>query len=241
MTRTWRTRGWQSVLAASMLAVVLVAGCGGSEGNDSSSQDDGGATGTDTGQANTASPDDSDGNDGGGSDEGIAWVPFGPDDPEDPTPTWPLYRSFADGNCSALQDVVDEVESNGEPNPGLEGMVAVCRAAVDGSEGQWAVAEERLATDPMPMGDQCLGRLVTAVMQRAIAWHKQHPGQKPTVHFQRVEGKTECGKEDERETDEPTTDEPTTDEPTSEEPSPTADESPAPDETPTDETAEPTG
>lgn len=229
MTRIWRTRGWQSVLVASMLAVVLTAGCGGSEGNDSSSQDDGGATPTDSGQANTAGPDDSDGTDGGGSDDGIAWAPFGPDDPEFPDPgIWPMYRLFAEGKCSALRDYVEGIESNGGESAYDRAVVAVCRAAVDGSEEQWATAEELLGTDPAPWGHDCLGPLVTGVMERAIAWHKEHPGQKPTVQFQRVEGKTECGRTGDPESGEPSTEEP-------------SDDSPTPDETPTDETTEPTG
>jgi hypothetical protein len=230
-----------------MLLVLFIAGCS-DAGRNGSSQDEGDAAPTATRPSGTDGPDDpaSTGNgsdDGNGPDGGIAWVPFGPDDPEDPTPTWPLYRAFAEGRCSGVQEAVDEAVSNvGEFEYG-KAMVAVCRAAVEGSEGQWAIAQDILSTDPEPWGHPCLGPLVADVMERALAWHKQHPGQKPTVHFKRVDGQTECGKKaTPPEPEETPSEEPTTEGPTTEEPSPTADDSPTPDETATtDETPESTG
>jgi hypothetical protein len=224
--RILRTRGRLSRLAATMVVFVLVAGC-----NDVSSQDDGGSP-TDTTSANTGGPDTPASTGGNGSDEGIAWVPFGPNDPKVPTPSWPAYNAFAAGKCSKLRDYFegDDGRQLGESDYG-KAMVAVCRAAVDGSQKQWAIAEDHVDADPDPLAHSCLAPLVTGLMNRAIAWHKEHPGRKPKVHIQRADdGTTDCGQKD-LDAQRPPTEE-----------SPTPEETPTPAETPTtDETTESSG
>jgi hypothetical protein len=212
-----------------MMVLVLAAGCGGSD----SSQDEGGATPTDTSSPNDGGPTTTGGNDGNGdgngSDEGIAWVPFGPNDPKVPTPGWPAYKAFAGGKCSALRRYLDG-DRFGQTDYG-KAMLAVCRAAIDGNKKQWAVAEDLAGANPGDLGDDCLAPLISGAMDRAIAWHKKHPGKKPTVRIQREsDGITDCGQKQYDE-ESPPTDEPTTDE-----------SSPTPDETPTSgETTESTG
>jgi hypothetical protein len=175
------------------------------------------------------------GDNGGNSGSGFSWVPVGPKDPTSPTPTWPAYNYFANGKCSQLRTYLKSSDAGDFGRSDLAtAMLAVCRAAVDGQTKQWAVAAEHADADPTALGHDCLAPLVKGAIDRALAWHKAHPGQKPKVKFQRVKGETKCGRADNEAsrkataepTDEPT-DGPTT-EPTSEESSP-------------GETTEPTG
>ncbi|MGW6199122.1 hypothetical protein ACWF0M_23450 [Kribbella sp. NPDC055110] len=136
----------------------------------------------------------------GGSGDGkrgsgwLSWVPFGPRDGESPTPTWAAYTPFADGKCARLQSNL-RTDTAGLKGTGIAtAMLALCRAAVDGRADQWVLVEKYATADPAPLGDDCVAALVTEVLARAVVWHKAHPGQKPEVKFNRVEGNTECMK-----------------------------------------------
>jgi hypothetical protein len=168
----------------------------------------------------------------------LSWVPFGPGDPGDPTPTWPAYNYFADGKCSSLRDYLKKEDlSTKEGGDFGRAMLALCLATVKGQSKQWAVVEANADAETGALDHPCLTPLVKGLMDRAVAWHKAHPGQKPKVKFQRVKGETKCGRIDNKsrpkETLEPT-DEPST-EPTDE---PSATEEPTDEQSPTSEPSE---
>jgi hypothetical protein len=73
-------------------------------------------------------------------------------------------------------------------------VAAVCAAAVDGDLGQWDVAERAAAAaEGTHLSDGCLDQVVTDLLQRALDWHRRHPGGRPKVRFQEVAGETDCG------------------------------------------------
>jgi hypothetical protein len=120
-------------------------------------------------------------------------VPFGPGDPTVPTPSWPAYRSFAQGDCSALRAYLGTSDGGGLGDFG-KAMAAVCAAAVDGDQRQWEVAAAAYSSsDSSSLGNDCLAGVVKGVLDRALAWHQGHPSGKPEVRFERVDGQTECG------------------------------------------------
>jgi hypothetical protein len=132
------------------------------------------------------------------SNEGLSWVPFGPDDPTYPDPgPWPVYNAFAkDRDCEALQSTAEEAFND----LGIA-MVALCFAAVEGRDGQWEVVKDKV--DGQGSGDECLDKEVRGLLGRAIAWHERHPDDKPDLQFPRARadvptGKriTSCGKQE---------------------------------------------
>jgi hypothetical protein len=171
------------------------------------------------------------------TDDGLAWVPFGPKDPTFPTPTWPTYNFFAEGKCSKLRDYLTTDGAGIAQSDLAQAMVAVCAAAIEGQQDQWSVAEGHAGADLSGIGDDCLGAAVKELLDRALAWHKQHPGRTPVVQIQRVEGRTECGKRYPPDEPPPTTEEPP---PTTEEPPPTTEEPPPTTEEPLPTPDEPT-
>jgi hypothetical protein len=123
-------------------------------------------------------------------------VPFGPSYPTFPTPSWPVYRAFANGDCSALQAYLGSPDGESVAELG-KAMVAVCRAAVEGRQDQWSVAAEVANTaSPSTLANDCLAAPVKDLLDRALGWHERHPGAKPTVRFQRLSGQTDCGRLD---------------------------------------------
>jgi hypothetical protein len=183
--RSWR---WVGPVMALALVVGLVAGC------DGSSSGGGGSSGDGSGPPTTNSSDG-----GSSSDGGLAWVPFGPDDPDIPTPSWPAYKHFAQGNCSGLQAYFNTDDGRRVGDFG-KAMVAVCAAAVEGRQDQWEVAARALAAgEASSLANDCLADEVKDLLERALAWHQRHPGRKPAVQLQEVGGKsgerkTDCGK-----------------------------------------------
>jgi hypothetical protein len=246
--RILRVYGHLRELSVVMLVCGLVIGCSGSGGGDSAS-DNGGPVATDTkatGGNNPTGNNNSTGNNNNNhntepTDDGLAWVPFGPDDPGSPTPYWPAYNFFAEGKCGELRGYFG-AEGRGIAETDLgKAMVAVCAAAIERHADQWAVVEAHAGADPSGIDDECLGGAINSLVARALAWHHQHPGRTPVVQIQRVEGRTECGKAYPPDfTEEPpsTSEEPpsTSEEPpsTSEEPPPTSEEPPPTSDTQTE-------
>jgi hypothetical protein len=195
-----------------MVALVLVAGLlaaacggsGGSPGGDASGSGGSAAVTGDSTQQGGASGGGSQGGGGGGQGEELAWVPFGPSDPTFPTPSWPIYRAFANGDCSALQDYLNSPEGQSVEGFG-QAMVAVCQAAVEGRQDRWGAAKDAAGSDPSKLANDCLAAVVKDLLDRALAWHERHPGAKPTVRFQRLTDQTECGRQDSSESTEETT------------------------------------
>lgn len=204
--RGWYRCRWVGLTVAMVFVLVLVAGCGGSGAATSSSggnsaadgggnsSDGGGSSGGGDSQGGGGSQ--GGGSQGGGSSSGdeLAWVPFGPSDPTVPTPSWPAYRSFANGDCGALQAYLDTSDGASLGDFG-KAMVAVCEAAIDGRQDRWEAAAALAAADPSSLANDCLADLVKDLLDRALAWHQSHPGGKPVVRFQRLDGETECGRQ----------------------------------------------
>jgi hypothetical protein len=109
-------------------------------------------------------------------------VPFGPSDPTVPTPSWPAYRAFANGDCGALQAYLGTSDGASLGDFG-KAMVAVCEAAVDGRQDRWEVAAALAAADPSSLANDCLAAVVKDLLDRAMTWHQRHPGHKPVVRF----------------------------------------------------------
>jgi hypothetical protein len=220
MVRFWRFYEHFGLLVASMLLCGLMIGCGGQQTPSDNGSD------TNSSSPTTTKSSESNGTDP--ADDDLAWVPFGPQDPTSPTPTWPVYNFFAQGKCSELRDYLSSEQgaSIGESDVG-QAMVAVCQAAIEGQQDQWSVAEEQAGANPSAIdtsaiGDDCLGQAIAELLNRALVWHREHPEQTPDVQIKRVEGRTECGERYPPAEPPPTSDEPS---PTPEEPSPTPDES----------------
>jgi hypothetical protein len=202
VVRSWHRRGRLGPAVAVILLLALVAGCGGS-GSPSTGPSGGGDSqgggGGDTGGGggDTGGGGGGGGNQGGGGGGGaeeLAWVPFGPSDPTIPTPSWPVYRALADGKCGALEDKLGTSDASNLGDLG-RAMLAVCRAAVEGRQDQWAVAEAaRPNADLSSLADECLAPIVKDLLDRALDWHRRHPGASPRVRFQRLAGETDCGR-----------------------------------------------
>jgi hypothetical protein len=186
--RSRHRRGWAGPAIALALVIGLVAGCGGSDqaGNTSDNANSAG------GGAN--------GGGGGGSDEELAWVPFGPGDPTIPNPDWPAYGYFAQGKCSELRSYLADqglLDPGDEDSSLWQAIAAVCAAAVDGDQDQWAVAATAFAAaGAAHLDNPCLDAVVRAMLQRALDWHEGHPGQRPEVRLRRLGegGETDCGR-----------------------------------------------
>ena len=171
----WRGSAVFFVLTISMFA-GLTTGCGG----DSTGGDSGGSDDTDENQ---------EGNGEDIEDDSLTWVPFGPNDPDIPTPSWPAYNPFADGNCPALEEYTSEQDLGDFGRA----MVALCFAAVEGQQDRWDELAQVADGDPSTLANDCLAPLVSDLIWRALAWHQQNPGENPEVQFNRVEGQTNCG------------------------------------------------
>ena len=202
----------QGIAAVTLLAAgLVVTGCsvasenssGGGSGASSTTGTVVNTVGTPTSSSGSSSGSSTSGSSdsGPGSDStdssGVAWVPFGPDDPKFPTPGWDVYYYFLAHNCHALQSDVQT------PDVGFGSLynaaVAVCRAAVDGEQGQWsvAVAEFDKRGGGAAVGPaSCVDETISTMVATLLAWHDQHPGQQPDLTFpQTADGRTACSRD----------------------------------------------
>ena len=136
----------------------------------------------------------------GSPDTGLAWVPFGPDDPKFPTPGWDVYYYFLAHDCESLQS---SVQTPGDGFGNLyKAAVAVCRAAVGDEESQWSVASEAFADrgDGVVIGPaSCVDESIASMVSTLLAWHEKHPGQQPDLTFpQTADGRTACSRDNNR-------------------------------------------
>ncbi|MPZ74713.1 MAG: hypothetical protein GEU74_16120 [Nitriliruptorales bacterium] len=142
------------------------------------------------GQDESQADEDEEPDDTGEQDaESLSWVPFGPSDPDIPTPSWPAYNAFASGDCAALESYTAEQDVGAFGRA----MVAVCAAAVDGQQEQWDEVAALAGADPSTLANDCLAEQVSALIDRALDWHERNPDQSPDVQFVRVAGQTNCG------------------------------------------------
>jgi hypothetical protein len=122
------------------------------------------------------------------ADDGFAWAPWGPADTTAPPPKqWYARLERVHQNCDQLEDYGD--------GPGLwPALRAVCRAAVEGDQSQWAVAANAAKElgDPTSGVPPCMEQAARALLQRALAWHERHPGSRPDVQFPAEGSKPVC-------------------------------------------------
>jgi hypothetical protein len=114
----------------------------------------------------------------GAGDDGFDSVQWGPDVPPIPGE----YSAFAVANAGDLScESVDDRASEGD---GLWKLAArVCRVLRDSDE-DWPDVESVPA--PRSGGnlyEQCLDGEMSAMLERALAWHNEHPGESPIVRF----------------------------------------------------------
>ncbi len=206
--RRGRASGAALRLTATALIVGLLStGCGVAEEN--STDKIGASTTTDTlgetVRTSTTTSGTSSGTAGAGSDttspgspdSGLAWVPFGPDDPKFPTPGWDVYYYFLEHNCQSLQNDVQT------PDAGFGNLykaaVAACRAAVDDEQDQWAVASTAFAdrgADAAIGPADCVDETISTMVETLLAWHDQHPGEQPALTFPNTaDGRTACSRD----------------------------------------------
>ncbi|MCZ2859875.1 IPT/TIG domain-containing protein [Blastococcus sp. VKM Ac-2987] len=153
---------------------------GGGDGNGGDGNGNGG-------DGNGGNGGDGNGNGGNDDDDGFSWVPWGPADPGDPPP-FQWYGSLERRDCAGLQSSVADVEGREL----WRALTAVCLAAVDGDASQWEVAEEQAAAVDDADDGGCLDEAARALLERALAWHREHPGQQPEVVFPAPGSATAC-------------------------------------------------
>ena len=172
--------------AGLLTAALALNGCGAATENSSTVTTSGTVietTGTSP-SPSASSPGPSGSGSGSGSagspDTGLAWVPFGPDDPKFPTPGWDVYYYFLAHDCGSLQS---SVQTPGDGFGNLyKAAVAVCRAAVDGEQSQWSVASEAFADrgDGVLIGPaSCVDDTIASMVSTLLDWHETHPGRQP--------------------------------------------------------------
>jgi hypothetical protein len=197
--RSWKRRDLSGPVVAVALVVGLVAACGGSDppttstsGGSNTSSGSGNPSGSNPSGSNPSGSNPSGSNPSGStpSDGDLAWAPWGPADPGDPPPNqW--YGNLERHDCNGLQSAVGD-------EPGRElwrALAAVCAAAVDGDQSQWAVAAataKTLAANGGVSSGSCLERAARALLERALAWHERNPGRQPAVRFAAADSKTAC-------------------------------------------------
>jgi hypothetical protein len=185
--------------SVALLMVVALGACGQpADTNSSGAEQVSETASTSTGSTSTTtstSPSSSSSKGGGGKKEEepetLAWVPFGPADPDVPTPTWPLYTALANGKCSELRKAVPD---NDAGDFGLA-MAALCAAAVERKHDQWVVLKQLRDADPSRLGNDCVSPIVSGLIERALEWHERYPGLSPKIRFQRLPKTTKCGQQ----------------------------------------------
>jgi hypothetical protein len=123
--------------AGLLTAALALNGCGAATENSSTVSTSG--TVAETALTSTSPSASSPGPSGSGSgsgssgspDTGLAWVPFGPDDPKFPTPGWDVYYYFMAHDCESLQS---SVQTPGDGLGSLQG--GCCRVPGGGWRGE---------------------------------------------------------------------------------------------------------
>jgi hypothetical protein len=149
--------------AGVVLVVLLLVACGCGNG------DEGNGAGTADG---TDDPDDAD----DGEDDEIDSVQWGPDDPPIPGE----YAAFAADGADGL--ACDSIDDRAEGDDFWTLAAGVCR--VFAGEGDWP--EATAVPPPSSEGnayERCLNGELFDMLERALAWHEENPGQSPRVNY----------------------------------------------------------
>ncbi len=104
----------------------------------------------------------------------LSWVPPGPASPGDP-PEQSWYLLLRDRDCAAL----DAAVRAGFEAPLWTAAATTCAAMAGGGDAVWAEAKAQVdALDPPPEdpgSGACHGAAVQVALQRALAFHAEHP------------------------------------------------------------------
>jgi hypothetical protein len=116
--------------------------------------------------------------------EPVVWVPTGPGDPLIPGQYGGLVQQ---GDCDQLRGGPD-----GEAQGSFWDVARqVCLAVTTGAE--WPAVD---AAPPAPDADgpflNCLDKEVSAVIDAALAWHRQHPDRQPKVSYAKANALSPC-------------------------------------------------
>ncbi len=132
----------------------------------------------------TSGPPSPDGK-GKGSDDGFAFLPWGPDDPPIPA----HYAALA-----ASKDSPPGCADAADTAPGgafWATVVAVCKAMA--GDGAWPTTTTVPKPPPAPNSYQkCLDAELSAMLQRALRWHADHLDRRPIVAFAPRSGRSSC-------------------------------------------------
>lgn len=125
---------------------------------------------------------------GGASDDGaggVAYVPWGPADP--PVPD--QYTALAASPGSAPR--CDDAAAAQPDEPFWATAAAVCRALTTGAG--WPTSRT-VPAPPAPENafEACLDDELAAMLQRALRWHADHPGERPEVAFPAPASRSPC-------------------------------------------------
>lgn len=113
------------------------------------------------------------------SDDGFAWLPFGPAAPSSPPP-FQWYGELERGQCSGTGSGV------------WAALIAVCRAAINGDQTQWAVAANTDMSGGSGGPGDCLAQAGRTTVHRALTWHQRHPDARPIVRMAAPGEPTAC-------------------------------------------------
>jgi hypothetical protein len=159
VTGTGSPSGGTSTSASSTPTSTTAVGGGGSAGGGSAGGGSGGGSGGSGGS----------GGGSGGDSSGFSWVPFGPADPANPDAGVRSYSRLETRDCDSSQPDSD--------NPLWQAVYAMCSAALTGDESKW----EQAAAPVGSSQGTCLDKAAAELLRRALAWHRAHPGLKPTI------------------------------------------------------------
>ncbi len=185
--------GHRAMRVVGILGLLAVSACGGGTQTSSGGSTASDTTGTSASAAKTSSS-SSPTSGSTDSNDGLAWVPFGPNDPDFPTPGWDVYYYFTAHDCDKLQNDVQQKTGNL-----YKSAVAICYAAVKGQQSQWDVANNafnaRTADDAIGPA-QCVDDTIATVVAALLAWHEQHPGRQPVLTFpETTDKRTACSRD----------------------------------------------
>ena len=183
-----RRTGWCVAVGAVVLALTA-AGCGAGEDSPQLSAVTPSPSVVVTGSPGGATSAPPGGGLGAEGDDGFAWIPFGPADASSPDGSgW--YALLEERNCQGVYAAGSSLGGQ-DGDPLVLALAAVCQAAVENQQSQWAVARQQ-STRPRVRPTTCLEQAGEALLARALAWHASHPGEQPLLEFPRAGEPTAC-------------------------------------------------
>lgn len=141
--------------------------------------------GPDASAADSTASGGGDADDGTTADDGIAYLPWGPDDP--PVPDQYTALAAAPGappRCDAAADAQRD-------EPFWAFAAAVCGALT--ADAPWPPSDQIPAPPPAENAFQsCLDDELTGLLRAALRWHADHPGQRPKLAYPARSSRSPC-------------------------------------------------